>query len=281
LPPHIAAGLEGTEMNLLLRPVRSSLGSKYAMALTGLALIGFVIAHMTGNLLIYGGRDALNSYAAALKYRPALLWAARIALLAIFVIHILLGLRLTRQNAAARPIAYQYEATLQASWASRHMLLTGLVLLAFTVYHLAHFTLGVVAKADVETKADGSGSQSRTVEMNYLDLHEARRPGELHFHSAPDIDPGHLPRDVEVRHDVYAMVIAGFKNWWITISYLVAMAFLGLHLWHGGSSWFQSLGINHPRWNPFIRGFGPVLAVVLVAGNCSIPLAVLLGIVKP
>jgi succinate dehydrogenase / fumarate reductase cytochrome b subunit len=76
------------------------------------------------------------------------------------------------------------------------------------------------------------------------------------------------------------MVVSGFSNPWITLSYLVAMAFLGLHLWHGGSSWFQSLGINHPLWNPFIRGFGPVLAVIVVAGNCSIPLSVLLGIVK-
>jgi succinate dehydrogenase / fumarate reductase cytochrome b subunit len=263
------------EMNLLLQPVRSSLGSKYVMAVTGLFLIGFVVAHMCGNLLIYAGRDALNSYAAALKYRPAVLWSFRIILAAFFLVHILLGLRLHRQNSAARPIPYRYEDTIQASWASRHMLLTGLVLLAFTLYHLAHFTFGAV----VEAKQ--TGTNGKVVSKNYFSLAEGRRPGEKHFESAPYIDLSHPPRDLEVRHDVYAMVISGFRNVWITLSYLLAMAFLGLHLWHGGSSWFQSLGINHPRWNPLIRGFGPVLAIIVVAGNCSIPLSVWLDIVKP
>jgi succinate dehydrogenase / fumarate reductase cytochrome b subunit len=245
-------------MNLLLQPVRSSLGSKFVMALTGLALIGFVIAHMIGNMLLYAGRDALNSYAAALKDRPTLLWTARLGLLAVFVIHILLGLRLNRQNQAARPVRYRYEATLEANWASRHMLLTGLVLLAFVVYHLAHFTLGVVVEAEV-TGADG-----QITKRNYLDLVEERSPT--------------VPTP---RQDVYRMVISGFQNTWITLSYLVAMAFLGLHLWHGGSSWLQSLGVNSPRWNPLLRCLGPVLAFVIVAGNCSIPLSVWLGIVKP
>src|SRR5262245_25657755 len=134
---HVRPGChEGNSMNLLLRPARSSLGKKYLMALTGLALIGFVIAHMSGNLLIFAGRDALNSYAHALKDRPALLWTARTGLLAIFLLHVYLGLVLSLQNRAARPSRYVYEDTLHASWASRHMLLTGLVLLAFIVYHL-------------------------------------------------------------------------------------------------------------------------------------------------
>jgi succinate dehydrogenase / fumarate reductase cytochrome b subunit len=239
-------------MNVLLRPVRSSLGSKYVMALTGLGLIGFVVAHMAGNLLVFAGRDALNSYAEALKNHPGLLWTARVGLLAIFLVHVVLGLRLTRQNQAARPVPYAQEDTVQASWASRHMLLTGLLLLAFVVYHLAHFTFGVVARAEV--KEDG-----QTVAKGYLDLEEK----------------GHDPaRPKAERHDVYAMVVYGFRNTWISLSYLAAMVFLWLHLWHGASSWFQSLGINHPRYNGFIRGFGPVLATVLLVGNCSMPLAV-------
>jgi succinate dehydrogenase / fumarate reductase cytochrome b subunit len=262
------------EMNLLLQPVRSSLGSKYVMALTGLFLIGFVLAHMSGNLLIYGGRDALNTYAAALKYRPTILWTFRIVLLVVFVIHVLLGIRLTRRNMTARPIRYYHEATLQASWASRHMLLTGLVLLVFTIYHLAHFTFGVV----VEAKE--IGPQGKPVMKNYLDLAEGRRIGAKDFEPMPDIDRSHPPANLEVRQDVYAMVISGFSNPWITLSYLVSMVFLGLHLWHGGTSWFQSLGINHPRWNPLIRAIGPMLAVIVMAGNCSIPLSVWLGIVK-
>src|SRR5947208_2685400 len=102
-------------MNVLLRPVRSSLGAKYVMAITGLALIGFVIAHMSGNLLIYAGPDALNAYAAAFKAKPGLLWAARLGLLAVFVIHIALGASLTWQNQLARPVPYVYERTVKAN----------------------------------------------------------------------------------------------------------------------------------------------------------------------
>src|SRR5271169_3809260 len=92
---------KGRLMNLLLRPVRSSLGSKYVMAVTGLGLIGFVIAHMLGNLQIFLGKQALNDYARHLEEIPTILWSARVGLLAIFVIHILFGLRLWRHNRAA------------------------------------------------------------------------------------------------------------------------------------------------------------------------------------
>jgi succinate dehydrogenase / fumarate reductase cytochrome b subunit len=231
-------------MNALLRPLRSSLGAKYVMAVTGIGLIGFVVVHMLGNLLIYLGPDALNSYAQALKDKPALLWPARFGLLAIFVIHIILGIRLTLQNQAARDIPYVYEDTVQANWASRHMVLTGLVVLAFVLFHLAQFTFGVVTKY-----TDESG-----VVTNYLDLHDAKDPP---------------------RHDVYRMVVAGFRSVPVTLTYLIAQFFLWLHLWHGGSSWFQSLGINHAAYNPLFRAFGPVLATIVLIGNCSIPLAVL------
>src|SRR3954451_9144890 len=130
-------------MNLLLRPVRTSVGSKYVMALTGLGLIAFVLAHMAGNLLIFAGKAALNNYAHALESNPGLLWSARLGLLAIFLIHVVLGIRLTRQNMDARPVDYVYPDTVQASFASRHMLFTGLLILAFVLYHLLHFTFGV------------------------------------------------------------------------------------------------------------------------------------------
>jgi succinate dehydrogenase / fumarate reductase cytochrome b subunit len=248
------------------------------MALTGLVLIGFVIVHMCGNLLVYAGQDALNSYAAALKHRPGLLWVGRLFLLVVFVTHVVLGIRLTWENIAARPIRYVYEDTLHANWASRHMLLTGLVLLAFVLYHLAHFTFGVVKNANVQS------TPAKLVDLrpskDYLDLAEGRSSREQTFEPMPEVNLSDPPEHLLVRQDVYSMVVNGFRNRWITLSYLIAMAFLGLHLWHGGSSWFQSLGIEHPTYNRVIRGFGPVLAVVIVAGNCSIPLSIWLGIVK-
>src|SRR4051812_15350912 len=88
---------KGRLMKLQPRPLTSSLGSKYLMAITGLLLTGFVLSHMAGNLLIYAGPDALNSYAHGLKARPVLLWGARLGLLAVFVLHLYLAFRLTRQ----------------------------------------------------------------------------------------------------------------------------------------------------------------------------------------
>jgi succinate dehydrogenase / fumarate reductase cytochrome b subunit len=242
-------------MNELFRPLRSSLGAKYVMAVTGVGLIGFVVAHMTGNLLIYLGPDALNSYAKSLQDHPALLWSARLGLLTIFLIHVVLASRLTLYNERARGVRYVYEDTVVASWSARHMMLTGLVLLAFIVFHLAHFTFGVVT-----TYTDPATGE----EISYLDLHDVKDPAR---HA-----PGESPR-----HDVYRMVVAGFRVPWITVTYLFAQFFLWMHLWHGGSSWFQSLGLNHPAYDPLIRAVGPVLATAVLVGNCSIPLAVLSG----
>jgi succinate dehydrogenase / fumarate reductase cytochrome b subunit len=265
-------------MKLLPRPVRSSLGSKYVMAITGLLLIGFVIAHMAGNLLVFAGPDALNAYAHALKDKPALLWTARIGLLLVFVVHVVLGIRLTLQNRAARPTPYAYEDTLSASWAARHMLLTGLVLLAFVIYHLGHFTLGAVVPAKFQSV---HGVEQKIEPRNYLDLAEVRRAGEMHYEPIPEMPLSALdPTREHVRADVYSMVLNGFRTWWISLSYIVAMVFLGLHLWHGGSSWFQSLGLNNPRYRRLVGAIGPILAVVVFAGNCSIVLSVWLGIVQ-
>jgi succinate dehydrogenase / fumarate reductase cytochrome b subunit len=214
------------------------------MALTGLALILFVIAHMIGNLQIFRGREALNSYAHALQSSPILLWTARTGLLTVFVLHIFLGIRLTLQNMAARPIRYVHEDTVQANWASRHMLLTGLVILAFVIYHLLHFTFGYIDSSDFT-------------------------------HSLPLYK---VPGDPKAEYlDVAGMIVASFQHAWISLSYVVAQVFLGLHLWHGAGSWFQSLGLNHPKYAPLIHGFAVTVPTVVVVGNCSICLSILLG----
>jgi succinate dehydrogenase / fumarate reductase cytochrome b subunit len=124
---------------------KSSLGSKYVMAVTGLGLVGFVIVHMLGNLQLFLGPDALNAYAKSLKSIPELLWAARLGLLAIFVLHIVYSIRLTLHNRGARPIPYAFTKQYrEATFASRTMIYTGLVLLAFVIFHLAHFTFFLI-----------------------------------------------------------------------------------------------------------------------------------------
>lgn len=139
---------------LTLAP-RSSLGRKFLMALTGLGLTVFVIAHMLGNFQVFLGPDALNGYAAALKHMPGLLWTARIGLLVIFVLHIAYGVNLWLANRAARPVMYHFKKYREATLASRTMLWTGLVILAFVLFHLAEFTFLVVNPA-------------------YADLHDAQ-----------------------------------------------------------------------------------------------------------
>ncbi len=133
--------------------LRSSIGGKVTMAVTGALLFLFVVAHLIGNLQLLLPPQALADYAHFLHSKGALLWVARISLLAIFGLHIATGLRLAAANKAARPVPYAANATLQASFASRSMVLSGLSLLVFVVYHLLHFTLGVVHQQDYARRA--------------------------------------------------------------------------------------------------------------------------------
>lgn len=150
-PPGAVASAAGPK-GALRTFIGSTIGAKVLMGLTGLGLIGFLIVHMLGNLQIFLGSDAINEYAFKLKDQPLLLWPARLGLLAMFVLHVGLAFHLNARNTAARPVRYEFERTVQASWASRHMLLTGAVVLAFVAFHLAHFTLGVTHPAHFALK---------------------------------------------------------------------------------------------------------------------------------
>jgi succinate dehydrogenase / fumarate reductase cytochrome b subunit len=225
-------------MGWFFRLAKSAVGAKLLIALTGLILFGFVLVHMVGNLQIFMGQDVYNGYAAFLKSVPELLWPARIVLLSSVLIHIVSTIRLSRINLAARPQPYHLKRYTRASFGSRTMVYSGLVVLAFIVYHLLHFTLG---------KTD-----------------------PMHF----ELLDGHG------RHDVYSMFIFGFQNVYVAVAYIVSMVLLGLHLNHGVSSLFQTLGINHPRFNGLLHKVGPVFSVVVVLGNISMPIAVLMGWLK-
>jgi succinate dehydrogenase / fumarate reductase cytochrome b subunit len=216
----------------------STISSKYVVAITGLALTGFVLVHMLGNLLVFAGREPLNNYAHALKSNPGLLWTARIGLLVMFVVHIYVALQLKLKNIAARPTGYVYKHTEEASFASRTMVWSGLAIFFFVLYHLAHFTLGLT----------DSGS----------------------FHL---VDP-------KGNHDVYSMVIRGFQNPLVSGLYILAMIFLGLHMSHGVQSTIQSLGFSRRRFDRLVYRFGMALTLIVVIGNISMPLSILLGFIK-
>ena len=127
--------------------LRSSLGLKIVMALTGIVLFGFVVAHMIGNLQVYMGPEALNAYAVFLRAagHGAALWIARAVLLVSVVLHIWSAWRLTQMNNAARAVGYREKAYREATYASRTMRWSGVILLLFIIYHLMHFTFGVHA----------------------------------------------------------------------------------------------------------------------------------------
>src|ERR1700722_84280 len=123
----------------------SSVGKKFVMAVTGLGLFAFVLLHMLGNLQFFLGPEVINRYGAFLQGNVELLWPARIGLLAIVSLHIWSAIKLSAENKAARPQAYAHHEGVAASYESRAMLRRGLIILAFIIYHLLHFTVQVPA----------------------------------------------------------------------------------------------------------------------------------------
>ena len=199
------------------------------MALSGLVLAGFVLGHMSGNLLMFKGPEAINAYAAWLHANKGLLWGARIVLVLATFAHIWTGIQLTLENRAARDGGPAVDATRRATLSSRTMPYSGVVILAFAVFHLLQYTFQAVA-------LNGYKGDS-----------------------------------------VYAMLIAGFSSPAVSIFYIVSMLLLCLHLSHGVSSVFQTLGLRNERWRARLDCLANLYAWVVALGFISVPLAVLTG----
>lgn len=127
------------------------------MAVTGIMLVSFVCIHLLGNLSLFAGADALNTYADKLQSLGPVVWIFRLVMLGTVAVHIVLGVQLTIENSAARPEAYMQKVNEEATFMSRSMIVTGCVLLAFIVYHVLHFTGHVVGVENVETLVDSAG----------------------------------------------------------------------------------------------------------------------------
>ncbi|MGN6384784.1 MAG: succinate dehydrogenase cytochrome b subunit [Verrucomicrobiota bacterium] len=230
-------------MNLIKGLFGSSLGKKYIMAISGMALFAFVVLHMVGNLQIFLGPDAINDYGYFLQSKPELVWPARFGLLVLVLLHIWAAIKLSAENRAARPKGYRKFNPIGSSYASRTMLVSGLLIFCFIVYHLLHFTAQVPG-------INFTGKNFTTLE------------------------------DAKQHHDVYRMMVLGFSQPIVSIFYIISMALLCLHLSHGVSSMFQSLGWKNKKYGTFIDRFAMTAAVVLIIGYSSIPLAVLFGVIK-
>lgn len=139
----------------LARSVRfysTTVGKKAVMAVTGLIMVGFVVAHMAGNLQFFGGAEPMNHYAVLLRTVPEVLWLARAVLLLSVVLHIVAYAQLLAIKNAARPVNYVKRTPTTSTWASRTMYWSGPIIAAFIVYHILHLTLGVVHPAYQEMK---------------------------------------------------------------------------------------------------------------------------------
>jgi succinate dehydrogenase / fumarate reductase cytochrome b subunit len=228
-------------MNLLGSLFTSSIGRKFLMAFTGLVLFGFVTGHLIGNLQIFLPPEKINHYGHMLESLGGALWLIRGFLLACVVIHIWLAIQLTLENRAARPAGYGVDKVNRATLASRIMARTGLVVFAFIVFHLAHYT----------------------VRVGHPEWSE-------HTYKLAD---GTMVRDV------YKMVVQGFTSVPVSVFYIVAVGLLSYHLAHGLVSMFQSLGLKNENWTRNLERFAAVYCWGYFLLNALIPLAVLTGYV--
>jgi succinate dehydrogenase / fumarate reductase cytochrome b subunit len=131
-------------MKLLTGLYDSTLGKKILMAVTGAFLFLFVLAHMTGNMLLYVGPEALNAYGHKLQSNLALLWAFRLTMLVAVGVHVIASVQLWLRNRRSRPVKYRKFDPPAVDYAARTMVWSGPIILAFILYHLAHFTVGCV-----------------------------------------------------------------------------------------------------------------------------------------
>ena len=228
-------------MNIVTNLFKSSLGKKYITAISGAALLLFVVGHLLGNLQLFRGPQAINRYAHFLQSNKEILWPARFGLLIMVALHLWSAVKLSAENKAARPIGYaDNPVPVAASYASRTMLMSGLIIAAFVLYHLLHYTVQV-------RSLNFTGK-------DFLALHDA-----------------------EGRHDVFRMMVIGFSQPLVSGFYILATGLLCLHLSHGVSAMFQSLGLKNPVYGPLIDRFAKTVAWVIFLGYISIPIAVLLG----
>ena len=228
-----------------LKLTDTTIGRKMVMAVTGLILFGFVIVHMLGNLQIFISAEQFNQYSHMLQSNKTLLWGTRLVLLLAVVAHAVTAVQLTLANKKARPVGYKNKKDIATSYAAKAMPIGGMVILLYILFHLAHLTIASSAPA-----------------------------------IAAGLGYNHSPLTASGVPDVYHNVVASFSVPWLTGIYLVAQCCLGLHLYHGAWSIFQSLGLNHKRYNTTLRSAASALALVVVTGFAAVPIAVLLGFVK-
>jgi succinate dehydrogenase / fumarate reductase, cytochrome b subunit len=228
-------------MNNITRFCQSSIGKKWIVAFTGLVLVAYVLGHLAGNLQIFlPSKGNINAYGAFLHSLGPLLWVIRGFLLACLIIHIGVTIQLALENRRARPQGYATTTYRRSSLAGRSMVMSGLIVLCFIIFHILHFT-------------------TNTIQPEFADMKEV------------------MPNGLE-RHDVFRMVVTGFQNPWAAGFYILGMILLCMHLSHGFGSLVQTLGLNTTKLEPWLINGGRVLAIIICIGYIAIPIAVMTGL---
>lgn len=227
----------------LATAAQSSIGRKIINGFSGLLLVGFVIGHLTGNFLLLAGPEAFNNYAHLLEhmFHGAALPLVEIGLVLVFLAHIWSGVTVWNNKAKARKHAYAVPGDAggrsKKSVSSTSMLYTGLLLVAFVVLHVLQF--------------------------KYALFHTGGRPEVM----VDGVTIGNL----------YIVVVEAFRSPIWTVLYLVVMAALGTHLWHGAWSAFQSVGLANESYLPTIRKVAHAVAALLAIGFLALPAVIYLG----
>ncbi|MCH7677656.1 succinate dehydrogenase cytochrome b subunit [candidate division KSB1 bacterium] len=219
-------------MPQLLKFIGSSVGKKFLMALTGLAMVIFLLEHLSGNLLLFSKNpDPYNEYADFLLSFGWLIIVAELGLIAILLFHMVSAISISIGKKKARPVAYAKTGNAgepsKKTFSSKTMIWTGLLIFAFIAIHLKTFKFG----PNYSSTVDG----------------------------------------VEMR-DLHTLVWEVFQNPIYVVWYVGALIFLGFHLRHGFWSAFQSLGVHHPRYTPVIYSVGILVAIIISVGFLGIPL---------
>ncbi|MEZ4804989.1 MAG: succinate dehydrogenase cytochrome b subunit [Bacteroidia bacterium] len=238
-------------MNWVTHFLKSSIGRKFLMALTGLFLCTFLVVHLIGNLQLLksDGGLAFNAYAVFMTSNP-LIKTISYGLYAIILFHAFWGLYLVSQNKKARPQAYAVvDGSANSKWTSRWMGVLGTIILAFIVMHMSSFW-----------------AEYHFSEMPYVQYEQDLVTGDLVWNQVDPIETkmeqyvsttsGSNPIQMTTLKNLYWEVQEAFQVWWIVLLYVLAMAAIAFHLVHGFSSAFQTLGINHSKYNGLIRFIG-------------------------
>ena len=260
--------------------LKSTILSKWVMAVTGCILVLFLCGHTCGNMLLYFGKEAYNTYAAFLQGLGEILWIVRIVLIICVVLHIITAVRLKLLNRTGRPTKYHVKKYLKAKLTSRTMIWTGLMLLCLFLYHLLHFTVGVTNPDDYNV--DETLVIRNTELVQEVDARLASQiPAEVK--TVVDGKKLYVSSDIvktaKTRHDVYKMVVLGFRNPIIALCYCIFVILVGFHLNHGIQSMLQTAGFNHPRYTPAVIKCCTALSVLIVLCLISLPITIVTGLV--